>query len=64
MAVAISGAVILGEQGSIVKYKNKCEQCGHVAPGSTSTAISNNLNTSFKCFKCGNMQKVRIERPR
>ena len=62
MAIAISGAVIV-ENGSRMKYRQKCDKCGH----SPSTVIAigaptgaNKLTTSFKCPKCGNQQRVEI----
>jgi len=63
MAVATSGAVILEQNGDRMKYRQKCERCGH----SPSTVIAigapagaNKLTTTFKCSKCGNQQRVEI----
>ncbi len=63
MAVAISGADILEESGGRMKYRQKCESCGHspstvIAIGSPTGA--NKLTTTFKCSKCGNPQRVKI----
>lgn len=64
MAVAISGAVIIEQKGSQMKYKKKCEKCGWVdnstnfggAPSKNST-----LTSSFTCPKCRNNQKLAIQ---
>lgn len=63
MAVAISGAVILEENGGRIRYRQKCEQCGR----SPTTEIhigaptgANKLTITFKCPKCGNQQRVEI----
>ena len=63
MATAISGAVILEQNGGRMKYRQKCDKCGH----SPNTAIaigaptgSHKLTTTFKCSKCGNQQRVEI----
>lgn len=63
MPSALQGAVIIKQSGQHVDFKQKCDQCGNVMPGSTSTVVGerSTLESSFKCTKCGNMQKVRIQ---
>lgn len=62
MAIAISGAVIV-ENGSLLKYRQQCEKCGHspktvIAIGAPTGA--NRPTTTFKCPKYGNQQRVEI----
>jgi hypothetical protein len=63
MAVSIQGAVILEQNDTRVRYKQKCDKCGEVKPGATTTSVSkfSSYNSSFKCNKCKNMQKVVIK---
>lgn len=65
MAVALSGAIIVERKGTGLKYKNKCENCGDVSSSTINTQLSASTSvkksTSFKCHKCGNMQKVLIQ---
>lgn len=64
MVVALSGAVIIEQKGSRVKYKKKCEKCGYVdsatvdgqAPGKNTKTGSN-----FSCPKCRNNQKIVLQ---
>lgn len=63
MATAISGAVILEQQGGRMKYRQKCENCGHVATTTIQIGAptgANIMRTTFKCSKCGNQQRVEI----
>jgi predicted nucleic-acid-binding Zn-ribbon protein len=64
-AVALSGAVIKSQKGSLIVYSKKCEKCGSIHPGDTTTSISSSsatkLNSSFRCVKCGNNQKIIIQ---
>ena len=65
MATAIQGAVIAGEKTSppSVDYYRKCESCGYVSSSKYNTAnLYHKYNTSFRCPKCQNVQKVIIER--
>lgn len=62
--VAIQGCIITesNPNSSSFTYKKKCESCGNVEPGTTSTsASSGTLNSSFMCFKCKKTQKIQIE---
>ena len=61
MATAIKGAVIAGEKGSTVDYYRKCEACGYTSSSKYNTAhLAHRYNSSFRCPKCGNDQKVEI----
>jgi hypothetical protein len=60
---AISGAVIVGQEGDTVKYQKKCEACGKVdsvtQPWTSSSGGT--LSTSFYCPKCKKLQKLAIK---
>lgn len=61
---AISGAVILDFDGTIVNFQEKCESCGEVQSGSNKISKSNGYDSytsSFVCSKCGETQKVEIK---
>ena len=62
--VALQGCVITesnSKTGSVT-YKKKCEVCGTVQPGTTSTYLTfGTMNSSFMCSKCKNNQKIQIE---
>ncbi len=65
MAVALSGAVIIEQKGSQMKYKRKCEKCGWVNTSTVTTGSPmNKTNTTtsyFSCPKCRNNQKIVIK---
>lgn len=64
MAVALSGAVIVEQRGSLINYRRKCERCGHVEGGGTTTQAPSSGNTSvssFRCQKCHTQTEVRIQ---
>ena len=60
--VAVSGCIILEQDGRMFKYQKKCESCGNVLPGATSTSVGvGESHSSFFCSKCKNTQKVIIK---
>jgi hypothetical protein len=64
MAVVLSGAVIIKQEGSQITYKNKCEKCGWVDSSTTTTSAPNKnstRSTSFTCQKCRNDQRILIQ---
>lgn len=65
MAVALSGAIIIKQEGTRIIYKKKCEKCGTVQSGSNTTSVSKSssstLTSSFRCIKCGNNQRIAIQ---
>jgi len=65
MPVALSGCVIVKQDpnGTRVTYKKKCEQCGWLDGGSTSTTVSGTsiLRTGFTCPKCRVRREIRIQ---
>lgn len=63
MATAISGAIIAEQDGRRMKYRQKCEKCGHVATTVIQIGAptgSNKLTTTFNCSTCANQQRVEI----
>ena len=65
MAIALSGAIIIEEKGSQMKYKRKCEKCGWVDNSTVSTSApmskSNTTTSHFFCPKCKNNQNIKIQ---
>ena len=55
MAVAVSGAVMEEERDPIIHFKEKCERCGTVQPGTRTTTkhavgdATSSLRSSFRC---------------
>ena len=60
---AVSGAVIVGQNGNTVKYKEKCDACGNV--GNSTRAYTSGggtaLTSSSYCHKCKKTYNSRIE---
>ena len=52
-AVAISGALIVKDDGRNVTYKKKCDNCGKTLAGATIVVLPGNTRyNNFKCSKC------------
>ena len=63
MATAVSGCIITKEEGTQMTYQKKCDSCGYVLPGTTTTASTlGTYNSSFRCPKCGKNQKIVINK--
>jgi WD40 repeat protein len=61
-AVALCGAVIVSQDGRRMVYRKKCDACGHVEPGTTSSSIpTGTLSSSFYCSKCRTRQEISIQ---
>jgi hypothetical protein len=61
-AVAVSGAVILSQDGTSVNYKKRCRKCGHEDATRSSMPISIGITrASFFCRKCKHLREVEIE---
>lgn len=64
MAVALSGAVIVHDDGRMLSYRKKCESCGNVDSGTVRTTPPSNGNissSSYFCSKCRQQNQVRIQ---
>src|SRR5260370_27621389 len=59
--VGSSGSVILGQDGTCVRYKKKCPYCGHDDSSMKTIAIRSGVNRDrFFCQKCRKLQQVEI----
>lgn len=64
-ASVLSGAVLVSDNGSSARYKEKCESCGHVGSSTKNMNSSGSghstFSSSFVCPKCRNRQEVKIQ---
>lgn len=65
-AYAVKGAVIISDDGTIVKYHPQCPKCGHVMEGTTcsghvGSGVRANLGGAC-CPRCGAYIDVQINR--
>jgi hypothetical protein len=59
--VGSSGAVILGQDGTSVRYRKKCPKCGYEDSSMKTMAIRSGVNRErFFCQKCRKLQQVEI----
>ena len=61
MAIEMTGGVIVNERGTVVTFRQKCEECGYVFDWSKTTivpAFSSRKVRPFTCPQCGNRQEV------
>jgi hypothetical protein len=59
--VGSSGAVVLGHDGTYVRYRKKCPKCGHEDSSFKTMAIRNGVNRDrFFCQQCRKLQQVEI----
>ena len=64
MAVALQGAVVVSQDGTMVTYRHKCDKCGHLETGSTHVQTPGSgvyMRSSFGCTKCKQRQEVEIQ---
>lgn len=64
-ATVLCGAIIVSDNGSSARYKDKCESCGYVGSSIKNMNSSGNGHTiftsSFMCPKCRNRQEIQIQ---
>ncbi len=63
-AVALSGAVIISQEGSRLVYKGKCEKCGSISNSEVSThsvSKGQTYGSTYHCHKCKNAQRIQIK---
>ena len=63
MAIEMTGGVIVDERGTVVTFRQKCEECGYVFDFNKTTivpAFSSRKVRSFTCPECGNYQEVEL----
>jgi hypothetical protein len=59
--VASKGAVVLGQDGTSVRYKKKCPKCGFEDSSMRTMALRSGVNRDrFFCQKCRKLQQVEI----
>jgi GYF domain 2 len=59
--VGSSGAVVIGQDGTYVRYKKKCPRCGYEDSSLKTMAIRSGVNRDrFFCQKCRKLQQVEI----
>ncbi len=60
---ALCGSIIVKQDGSTrYSYKKKCDTCGYVFPGTTSTSNSSGtMSSGYRCPKCNTNGKIEIE---
>lgn len=64
MAIALTGAVIVEDRGGLTNYRKKCEVCGYIEGGGTTTSPPSRGSisvSSFHCQKCRSRNEVRIQ---
>jgi predicted RNA-binding Zn-ribbon protein involved in translation (DUF1610 family) len=63
LAIEVTGGVIVNERGTVVTYRQKCEECGYVYDYNKTTivpAYSTRSARNFTCPECGNHQEVEL----
>ena len=62
-AIALCGSIVIGNDGTRITYKKKCDYCSHIEPGTTTTSISRGsiLNSSGFCSNCKNTYNIKIQ---
>ena len=61
MAIEVRGGVVVRERGTVVTYRQRCEECGYVYDYDKTTivpAYSVRSARNFTCPECGNYQEV------
>jgi rubredoxin len=63
LAIEVTGGVVVNERGTVVTYRQKCEECGYVYDYNKTTivpAYSTRSARNFTCPECGNYQEVSV----
>jgi hypothetical protein len=61
VAIEMIGGLIVDERGTVVTFRQKCEECGYVFDWNKTTivpAFSSRKVRPFTCPQCGNYQEV------
>ncbi len=62
VAIELTGGVIVNERGTVVTFRQKCENCGYIFDWNKTTivpAFSSRKVRPFTCPQCGNYQEVK-----
>jgi rRNA maturation protein Nop10 len=63
VAIEITGGLIVNERGTVVTFRQKCEECGYVFDWNKTTivpAFSSRKVRPFTCPQCGTYQEVEL----
>ncbi len=61
-AVAVSGAIIMGQDGTTVKFRKKCTKCGYEDSARSTLIIGvGQMRTQFFCRKCRKQREVTLQ---
>ena len=61
VAIEMTGGLIVDERGTVVTFRQRCEECGYVFDWNKTTivpAFSSRKVRPFTCPECGNYQEV------
>jgi DNA-directed RNA polymerase subunit M/transcription elongation factor TFIIS len=61
LTIEVTGGIVVNERGTVVTYRQKCEECGYVYDYNKTTivpAYSTRRARNFTCPKCGHYQEV------
>ncbi len=61
MTIEMTGGKIVNERGTVVTFRQKCENCGFVYDWNKTTivpAYGSRKVRAFTCLECGNYQEV------
>src|SRR5207253_745981 len=61
-AIAVKGAILMGQDGVYVQYRKRCVECGYEDPCRSSMQIGQGLTrVYFFCRKCKKSRDVQIQ---
>ena len=63
MAIEMTGGEIVNERGTVVTFRQRCEECGYVFDWNKTTivpAYGSRKVRAFTCPECGNHQEVEV----
>ena len=63
MTIEVKGGVVVRERGTVVTYRQRCEECGYVYDYDKTTivpAYSTRSCRNFTCPECSHYQKVEV----
>jgi predicted RNA-binding Zn-ribbon protein involved in translation (DUF1610 family) len=67
MTIEMTGGEIVRERGTVVTFRQKCEECGFVFDWNKTTIVpafgARNVR-AFTCPECGNLQEVEARHSR
>jgi hypothetical protein len=60
--LAVKGGVLMGQDGATVRFRKKCQKCGHDDTSVTTMPIPPGfLRLNFFCYKCKKSQMVEVQ---